>query len=87
MLTLFPGLLKQETINLCERDKTPLLYALYGTRVYFLMFRQVIMAYECFPTFITFIALVIMVDSEMESVQGADLHIIDDINDSHEFSY
>lgn len=50
--------------------RIPLLYVLYCTRVYFLMFGQVIMAYEGFPTFVTLIALVVMVDSEVEPVQG-----------------
>lgn len=40
------------------------------TRVYFLMFGQVIVAYEGFPTNITLISLVIMVDSEVKPVQG-----------------
>lgn len=40
------------------------------TRVYFLMFGQVIVAYEGFPTNITLIPLVIMVDSEMKPVQA-----------------
>lgn len=35
------------------------------------MFGQVIMAYEGFPTFITLVALVVMVDAEVEPVQGA----------------
>lgn len=41
----------------------------YCTRVYFLMFGQVIVAYESFPTLDTLIALVVMVDSEVEPVQ------------------
>lgn len=42
---------------------------LYCTRVYFLMFGQVIMAYEGFSTFITLVAFIVMVDSEVEPVQ------------------
>jgi len=40
------------------------------TWVDFLMFGQVIVAYEGFPTLITLVALVIVVDSEVEPVQG-----------------
>lgn len=62
--------------------RIPLLYVLYCTRVYFLMFGQVIMAYEGFPTFVTLVALVIMVDSEVEPVQGTVIIIISNsIND------
>lgn len=45
---------------------------LYCTGVDFLMFSQVIMTYEGFPTFVTLIALVIMVDSEVEPVHETD---------------
>lgn len=41
------------------------------TRVYFLMFGQVIMAYEGFPTFVTLVALIVMVDSKVEPVRAA----------------
>lgn len=34
------------------------------------MFREVIVPYECLPTFVTLVALVVMVDSEVESVHG-----------------
>lgn len=47
-----------------------LLHVLYCTRVYFLMFGQVIVAYEGFPAFVTLIALVVMVNSEVEPIQG-----------------
>lgn len=41
------------------------------TRVYLLMFGQVIVAYEGFPTFVTLITFVIMVDSEVEPIGAA----------------
>lgn len=50
--------------------RIPLLYVLYCTRVYFLMFGQMIMAYEGFSTFITLVAFIVMVDSEVEPIQG-----------------
>lgn len=39
------------------------------TRMYFLMFGQVIVAYEGFPTYITLVALVIVMDSQVKPVQ------------------
>lgn len=41
------------------------------TRVYLLMFGQVIVAYKGFPTLVTLVALVVMVDSEVEPVGAA----------------
>lgn len=52
-----------------SEQRIPLLHVLYCTRVYFLMFGQVIVAYEGFPTFVTLVTLVIMVNSEVEPVQ------------------
>ena len=47
-----------------------LLHVFYCTGVYFLMLGQVIVAYEGFPTFVTLVALVVVVYSEVEPVQG-----------------
>lgn len=44
-------------------------YVSYCTRVYFLMFGQVIVAYKGFPTLVALVALVIVVNSEVEPVQ------------------
>lgn len=41
------------------------------TRVYFLMFGQVIVAYKGFPTLVTLVALVIVVNSEVKPVGAA----------------
>lgn len=68
---------------MCQRDKadserkqwkTPLLDIRYITRVYFLMFGQVIVAYEGFPTFVTLVAFVIMMDSEVEPIEKTSLN-------------
>ena len=73
---------KKKQNEMYERDKRrrqriPLLFVLYRTRVYFLMLGQVIMAYEGFPTFVTLVALVVMVDSEVESVQGINYSLVE----------
>lgn len=54
-------------------EALPTLFTLmcFLTRVYFLMLGQMIVAYEGFPTFVTFIALVVMVNSEVEPVGAA----------------
>lgn len=54
-----------------KRMLIPLLCVKYCTRVYFLMFGQVVVAYEGFSTFITLVAFIVMVDSEVKPVEGA----------------
>ena len=53
-----------------RHTRIPLLHVFYCTGVYFLMLGQVIVAYKGFPTFVTLVALVIMVYSEVEPVHG-----------------
>lgn len=69
---VFPAALyctiNKTSFKLCEEDK--IAPTLYCTRVYFLMFGQVIMAYEGFPTFVALVALVIVVDSEVKPVRA-----------------
>lgn len=43
----------------------------FFTRVYFLMFGQVIVTYEGFPTFVALVTLVIVMNSEVEPVGAA----------------
>lgn len=60
-----------QVIMASEALATLLTLVCFLTRVYFLMFGQVIVAYEGFPTNITLIPLVIMVDSEVKPVGAA----------------
>lgn len=53
-----------------QQSRHFLLYVKYCTRVYFLMFGQVIVAYEGFSAFITLVAFIVMVNSEVKSIEG-----------------